>query len=105
MAASDNIERAVAAIWQEVLGHAEFGARDSFFDAGGHSMLFLKVRELLRERLKADFSIAELYKAPNVTEMVRTYREKIGATAVAPLVSQIRARIAKRRSRLSQQKE
>jgi hypothetical protein len=37
--------------------------------------------------------------------MARTYREKIGATVVAPLVSQIRARIAKRRSRLSQQGE
>jgi amino acid adenylation domain-containing protein len=105
MAARDGIERVVAAIWRDVLGHAEFGARDSFFDAGGHSMLFLKVRELLRERLQAAFTIAELYKAPNVAEMARTYREKIGATAVAPLVSQIRARIARRRSRLSQQGE
>jgi amino acid adenylation domain-containing protein len=105
LAARDGIERVVAAIWRDVLGHAEFGARDSFFDAGGHSMLFLKVRELLRERLQADFTIAELYKAPNVAEMARTYREKIGATVVAPLVSQIRARIAKRRSRLSQQGE
>jgi amino acid adenylation domain-containing protein len=105
MAARDGIERVVAAIWRDVLGHAEFGARDSFFDAGGHSMLFLKVRELLRERLQADFTIAELYKAPNVAEMARTYREKIGTTVVAPLVSQIRARIAKRRSRLPQQGE
>ena len=105
MTARDGIERTVAAIWRDVLGHAEFGARDSFFDAGGHSMLFLKVRELLRERLQADFTIAELYKAPNVAEMARTYREKIGTTVVAPLVSQIRARIAKRRSRLPQQGE
>ena len=105
MTARDGVERTVAAIWRDVLGHAEFGARDSFFDAGGHSMLFLKVRELLRERLQADFTIAELYKAPNVAEMARTYREKIGPSVVAPLVSQIRARIAKRRSRLPQQGE
>jgi hypothetical protein len=105
MTSRDGIERTVATIWQDVLGHSEFGARDSFFDAGGHSMLFLKVRELLRERLRADFTIAELYKAPNIAEMARTYREKIGATAAAPFISQIRARIAKRRSRLPQQGE
>src|SRR5690606_13481113 len=103
--ASDGIERAVAAIWQDVLGHAGFGMRDSFFDAGGHSILLLRMRELLRERLATDFTIAELYKAPNVAELARVYRVKVGAAAAAPLVAQIRERVARRRSRLSHQGE
>lgn len=99
-AISDGIERTLVEIWREVLGHAGFDQRASFFEAGGHSILFLRVRELLRERLGVEFTIAELYGAPNIRELARTLREKSGAAEVAPLVAQIRQRVARRLSHL-----
>ncbi|MFE6763990.1 amino acid adenylation domain-containing protein [Streptomyces sp. NPDC057689] len=36
-------ERALAAIWTEVLGVEQIGVHDRFFDLGGHSLLMIKV--------------------------------------------------------------
>jgi len=99
-AGRDGIERTLAAIWREVLGHGRFDAQASFFDAGGHSMLFLRMRELLRERLGTEFTIAELYGAPNIAELARAYRGKSGATVAPPMVARIRERVARRRTHL-----
>jgi amino acid adenylation domain-containing protein len=37
------LEAQLLGIWQEVLGHDDLGVTDNFFEAGGHSLLALKV--------------------------------------------------------------
>jgi amino acid adenylation domain-containing protein len=65
--APDNAaERAVAAIWQEVLGLDRIGIDDNFFDLGGHSLLAAEVHGKLRERLGTDVSLLELFQYPTV---------------------------------------
>ncbi|CAB3773120.1 non-ribosomal peptide synthetase [Paraburkholderia humisilvae] len=92
-----SVEQSVAGVWRSLLGHSNFGLHDSFFDAGGHSMLLLKLRELLRDRMGVDFTIAELYKAPNVSEQALAFRRKSGQTVAKPVVAEVRARVAKRK--------
>jgi amino acid adenylation domain-containing protein len=58
------VEEGVARIWKEVLGLAEVGVRDDFFDLGGHSMLAVRViaavdREFGRRLPLASFFEAE----------------------------------------------
>jgi amino acid adenylation domain-containing protein/FkbM family methyltransferase len=63
------LERAIAGIWSEVLGIARVGARDNFFDLGGHSLLLARVHAKLREVLKAEISIVELFRFPTVASL------------------------------------
>ncbi len=45
------MERALAAIWQEVLGVERVGIHDNFFDLGGHSLLSMQVIAVTMDRL------------------------------------------------------
>ena len=67
----DDAERKVSAIWCEVLGLAEVGVEDNFFDLGGHSMLLIRLRSRLRAVLKCELAIAELFRYPTVAAMAR----------------------------------
>jgi amino acid adenylation domain-containing protein/FkbM family methyltransferase len=63
------LQRAIAGIWSEVLGIARVGAQDNFFDLGGHSLLLARVHARLREVLKAEISIVELFRFPTVAAL------------------------------------
>ena len=54
-------ERAVAAIWSEVLGVPEPAVGDDFFRLGGHSLLAARVLSRLRSRLGVDLSLSRLF--------------------------------------------
>ena len=45
------IERAIADVWQEILGVERVSAHDNFFDLGGHSLLSLKVITRIEEKI------------------------------------------------------
>ena len=54
----DELERTLAAIWQEVLGLERVGRHDNFFDLGGDSILCLQiVARLHRRGLDADLRL------------------------------------------------
>jgi amino acid adenylation domain-containing protein len=61
-------ERRVAACWTAVLG-AEFGATDNFFDAGGNSLLLIRLREALRAEFSQDVHVIDLFRHPTVRAM------------------------------------
>lgn len=63
-------------MWSEVIGHEDFSFTDNFFDAGGHSILFLKIKEKLKSLLSMDFSIVDLYQYPNIKSLADEYRKK-----------------------------
>ncbi len=44
-------ERAIAAIWSELLGIARIGTSDNFFDLGGHSLLAMRAVTMIEARL------------------------------------------------------
>ncbi len=93
---NDTVEKRIFEIWAEVLGQENFTSKDNFFDVGGHSLLFIKIKELIRSRLDTNFSIVELYKYPNIASMVAQYRQKNGNVAQPAVVSAVRKRIARR---------
>lgn len=93
---SDTIEKRIIEIWSEVLGQENFTTSDNFFDVGGHSLLFQKIKDLIQRRLDTNFSIVELYQYPNIASMVEQYRNKMGNDGPSAAVSAVRNRIAKR---------
>jgi amino acid adenylation domain-containing protein len=60
-------EKAVAAIWAEVLHRDDIGAEDNFFTVGGHSLLLAQVHVRLQEWLRREVSLVDLFRYPTVT--------------------------------------
>ncbi|WP_186032283.1 non-ribosomal peptide synthetase, partial [Burkholderia gladioli] len=66
---SGETERAVAAIWAEVLGADRVGAQDDFFDLGGHSLLATQVIARLRAELGIEVPLRALFEVPVLAEL------------------------------------
>ncbi|MER6899781.1 AMP-binding protein [Amycolatopsis sp. NPDC000740] len=69
-----SVEELVAGVWAEVLGAERIGARDDFFDLGGHSVAATRISVRLRAALAADVPVRALFDHPTVEAL---------ATAVA----------------------
>ena len=63
------LERLIAGVWQQVLGVEKVDVQANFFDLGGHSLLLVRVHSKLRELLKRDLTIIELFKFPTVDSL------------------------------------
>ncbi len=76
-------ERAVAAIWSDVLGRAALTRDADFFTLGGHSLMATRITARLRETLGVDLPLAEFFAAPTVAEQA-TRLDSLGATSLTP---------------------
>ncbi|WCN82394.1 non-ribosomal peptide synthetase [Micromonospora sp. LH3U1] len=65
------LERAVAAIWRDVLVVEHVGVDDNFFDIGGHSLLVMRVQTHLIERLGRTVPVVELFRHSTVRALAR----------------------------------
>ena len=77
-------ERAIAAIWADVLGVEEVGAEDSFFALGGDSISSIRVISRLRGEFGVDLTPRDLFDHPTVTRLAATLPDR-GMTTI-PLV-------------------
>ncbi len=68
-APQSELERIIAAVWQEALAVEKVGIHDNFFDLGGHSLLLAKVHTRLREVLERELSLVDLFKNPTVSSL------------------------------------
>jgi len=81
----DDLERALAAIWEELLDVRDVGARDDFFVLGGHSLLVLRLLARIERQLGARLPSAVLFTAPTIEKLAAELRQG-GAGAAGPLV-------------------
>ncbi|HBR98678.1 MAG TPA: hypothetical protein DD979_15085 [Gammaproteobacteria bacterium] len=56
-------EKRVAALWQDLLGHDDIGADDSFFAAGGHSLMAMRFIVQARETFDVDLPVRTVINA------------------------------------------
>ena len=63
------VEEAIAAIWQELLGLARVGRHDHFFELGGHSLLVMQLVIRIREQLHVDVPLKALFERPMLSEL------------------------------------
>lgn len=65
------LERAIAAIWQEALKIERVDVNDNFFSLGGHSILLAQVHTQLTQSLAPELSIVDLFKYPTISTLAR----------------------------------
>ncbi len=66
VAPTGEVEGAVAALWQEMMGLEQVGAHDNFFQLGGHSLLATQIVSRLRDAFAVELPIAGFFEAPTV---------------------------------------
>jgi len=76
-------ERALAAIWCDLLGRTDVGLFDNFFDLGGHSLLMVRLQSAVRERLGRDLPVVDLFAHPTVSALAAALDEPAAAARVA----------------------
>ncbi|HEU4537513.1 MAG TPA: condensation domain-containing protein, partial [Polyangiaceae bacterium] len=78
-------ERALAALWQDVLGVERVGASDHFFERGGHSLLAAQVLARVRASLGVDLPLRAIFEAPTLAALAARLDETPAGVAEAPL--------------------
>jgi thioesterase domain-containing protein len=78
-------ERAIAAVWADVLGCERVGRRGDFFALGGHSLLAVRAVGLLRERLGRRLAVSDLFEHRTVAELARALDAPGGGSPLVPL--------------------
>ncbi|CAM2984090.1 Acyl transferase domain-containing protein [Paracoccus aminovorans] len=68
----------LAAIWSDLLGIAQVGAADSFFDLGGHSLIAVRMFGQVRKAFGVDLPISTLFEAPTIAQLAALVEERTG---------------------------
>ncbi len=59
-------ERALARIWIDLLGGERAGIHDNFFEAGGHSLLVLRLVSRVRDTLSVELPVRRVFERPTL---------------------------------------
>ncbi|MET3717903.1 non-ribosomal peptide synthase/polyketide synthase [Pseudomonas sp. PvP001] len=78
---STDAERALVAIWAEVLGLEQIGVTDSFFELGGHSLSVMQVRAQLQQRHGCHLPINAFFDHVTVQKLARQLPSDVFAAA------------------------
>ena len=102
---SNDLERKISAVWQELLGHAQLGTSDNFFDLGANSLIMMQANSKLRAALGVPLSLVQMFENPTIASLAK-YLESVARgdeAGAATAVGQDRAQarrdaIAQRRA-------
>jgi acyl transferase domain-containing protein len=75
----DDTERALAALWQDLLGIDRVGVHDSFFELGGHSLLGLQLLTRLRAAYEVDLPVGTFFDALTVARQATVVAGAVAA--------------------------
>jgi thioesterase domain-containing protein len=74
----DAFELTLARLWEEALGRGAVGVRDNFFEAGGNSLLAVRLMLNIERGTGARLSPATLFRHPTVEELAGVLRQETG---------------------------
>ncbi|MEU9577549.1 non-ribosomal peptide synthetase [Streptomyces chilikensis] len=78
-------ERALAAVWSEVLGVEPVGAEDDFFDLGGDSVLAARTLSRVREELGVKLSVRDVFTARTIAGLAPLLDDPAAAAPPEPI--------------------
>jgi len=91
--ASNDLERKLVEIWQQVLGIGQIGIHDNFFELGGHSLLAIRLISRLREGFQVEVSLTDLFQSPTVAGLaiaiVQTQARQFDNDVLAQILAEL----------------
>ncbi|MEE1925826.1 amino acid adenylation domain-containing protein [Pseudomonas sp. 148P] len=72
------LEQQLAAIWQEVLQVERVGLADNFFELGGHSLLAVQMLVRIRDQLRCEIALRELFEKSTLGDLCAVVEAKRG---------------------------
>jgi acyl transferase domain-containing protein len=66
VAPQSDVEKALAAMWENLLGVSQVGIRDNFFELGGHSLVAVRLFARMKKTFGADYPISVLIERPTI---------------------------------------
>jgi acyl carrier protein len=66
---ANDVQRALVAIWEELLGVAPIGVDDDFFALGGHSLLATRILAAVWRDFMVEMSLAEFFEHATVAQL------------------------------------
>jgi hypothetical protein len=65
----NDLETAIAAVFEQLLGHSPIGTGDNFFDIGANSLLIVQANSKLRAALGRKLSLVDMFQYPTVKSL------------------------------------
>ena len=79
-----DLEEALAAIWQDILGIERVGRHDHFFELGGHSLLAVQMITRIRQGMGCELALRDLFDHPALQDLARQLQQS-DANTLAPI--------------------
>lgn len=80
----NKLMKTISAVWEKALGVSSPGIEENFFDLGGHSLLLIKVRDLLRQQ-GCQVDIMDLFRYPTIaalSDFLETGKKKVSISEI-----------------------
>ena len=84
----DDIERELATQWCGLLGLAEVGINDDFFELGGQSLVAVRLFQRLSKKYGIELPLATLFQAPTIAECAALLRARLGRPTSETVVAE-----------------
>ena len=69
------LEQTIVEVWREVLGRADVGVEDNFFDLGGHSLLAVRMLDAIEQVCGQRLPVSTLFADATIRHLVEAIRE------------------------------
>jgi amino acid adenylation domain-containing protein len=79
VAPQSDLERALAALWQEVLHIEQVGVHDNFFELGGDSLLITRLASRIHNTLEVELPLPILFERSNLGQMAEAIEQALHA--------------------------
>ena len=68
-AQADSVLATIRQIWIDLLGVPDIGVDDDFFDAGGHSLIAIRMLSRIHKELGVRFQLTTIFDAPTIAAL------------------------------------
>jgi phthiocerol/phenolphthiocerol synthesis type-I polyketide synthase E len=82
----DEVERAIAKIWEEMLGVENVTIHDDFFELGGSSLIAVSLFAQINKIFTRQLPLATLFEAPTIEQLADLLRVKQWTASWSPLI-------------------
>ncbi len=96
---SGEIQRVIQTVWADALSVGSVGIHENFFDLGANSLMIAEVHVQLRQKLRREFPLIDLFHFPSVSALAGHLSGEVSSQTMPAAASRAGLRKAAREAR------